>query len=66
LKLARDTNQLPPLSITQLQTRLDALVEDVAHAAKGLLAPGHRAALQGLAHYAINKWTDIAGAIESR
>jgi hypothetical protein len=64
LKRARDANQPTAPSITQLQIRLDALVEEISMMARRLLDAGDRAALRGLVAYAVNKWTHLARTVE--
>jgi len=66
LKQARDANQPTAPGITQLQIRLDALIEEISRMTHRLLDPGDRAGLQGLAAYAIRKWTDVAHFLENR
>src|SRR5664280_733367 len=52
LKQARDANPPTAPGITQLQIRLDALIEEISRLTHRLLDPGDRAALQGLTVYA--------------
>jgi hypothetical protein len=60
LQEVRDANQPTSLGITQLVIRLDALLEEVATMSRRLLDASERAGLQGLAAYAVNKWTRLA------
>ena len=64
LQEARDANQPASPGITQLLIRLDALLEEVANMSRRLLDPCERAGLQGLAGYAVNKWTRLARAVQ--
>lgn len=65
LKQARAAFQPPPPRITQLQIRLDALVEELSNMAHRPLALDEHAAVQGMVAYAINKLTHIAQTLES-
>ena len=64
LQEVRDANQPASPGITQLLIRLDALLEEVANMSRRLLDPCERAGLQGLAGYAVNKWTRLARAVQ--
>jgi hypothetical protein len=65
LKQARDTSLPVSPGIVLLQVRLDAVVEAIARMARHPLGPDHRAALQGLAAYAIRKLKDVVQSLES-
>jgi len=65
LKQARDVKHLPSPGITQLQNRLDALVEEIASMARRLLDAGELAALRGLVAYGTNQWTRLTRTVES-
>ena len=45
--------------------RLDALIDQISRLARRILDPDDRAALQGLAVYAIRKLTDVSQSLES-
>jgi hypothetical protein len=45
--------------------RLDALIDQISRLARRILGPDDRAALQGLAVYAIRKLTDVSQSLES-
>jgi hypothetical protein len=65
LKQARDASQLVSPGIALLQVRLDAVVAEFSKMARRPLGPDHRAALQGLAAYAIHKLKDVVQSLES-
>ena len=66
LKQARDAGQSAvPGGIVQLHVRLDALIDQISRLARRILDPDDRAALQGLAVYAIRKLTDVSQSLES-
>ncbi|MGA9626096.1 MAG: hypothetical protein WBL65_01270 [Bryobacteraceae bacterium] len=64
LKQARDASQPAAPNIVQLQIRLDAVVEGISRMARRPLAPDHRAALQGMATYAIHKLKEVSQSLE--
>jgi uncharacterized membrane protein len=51
-------------TVSQLQTRLDALIADMKRLDRPLLPATDRQSLRGLAHYAIDKWSDVARAYD--
>jgi len=65
LKQAREASQPAVPGIVQLHTRLDALIDQISRMARRILDPDDRAALQGLAVYAIHKLTDVSQSLES-
>ena len=65
LKQAREASQPAVPGIVQLHMRLDALVDQISRLARRILDPDDRAALQGLAVYAIRKLTDVSQSLES-
>ncbi len=64
LKQARDASQPAAPNIVQLQIRLDAVVEGISRMARRPLATDHRAALQGMATYAIHKLKEVSQSLE--
>jgi hypothetical protein len=66
LKQARNASLPASPGIVQLQVRLDAVVEGISRMARRRpLGPDHRAALQGLAAYAIHQLKDVVQSLES-
>jgi hypothetical protein len=65
LKQARDASQPVSPGIVQLQVRLDAVVEGISQMARRTLGPDHRAALQGMAAYAIRKLKEVSQSLEN-
>ena len=65
LKQARDASQPAAPGIVQLHMRLDAVIAEVSKMARRPLAPDHRAALQGMATYAIHKLKEVSQSLES-
>jgi hypothetical protein len=57
---------VPPRSgqVSQLLTRLEALLADMRHLNRPLLSPLERQSLRGVAHYAAEKWSEIARAYD--
>jgi hypothetical protein len=49
-----------------LQIRLDAVVEGISRMARRTLSPDYRAALLGIAAYAIHKLTEVSESLEIR
>jgi hypothetical protein len=66
LKQARDASQPASPGIVQLQIRLDAVVEGISRMARRTLSPDYRAALLGIAAYAIHKLTEVSESLEIR
>ena len=65
LKQARDASQGAVPGILQLHMRLDAVIAEVSKMARRPLGPDHRAALQGMATYAIHKLKEVSQSLES-
>ena len=65
LKQARDASQPAAPGILQLHMRLDAVIAEVSKMARRPLGPDHRAALQGMATYAIHKLKEVSQSLES-
>jgi hypothetical protein len=65
LKQARDASQPAMPGIVQLHMRLDAVIAEVSKMARRPLGPDHRAALQGMATYAIHKLKEVSQSPES-
>ena len=65
LKQARDASPGTVPGIVQLHIRLDAVVEGISRMARRPLGPDHRAALQGMATYAIHKLKEVSQSLES-
>jgi hypothetical protein len=59
-------SRFPPHSdtVSQLLTRLEALLEDMRRLNHPLLPPLERQSLRGVAHYAAQKWSEIARAYD--
>lgn len=66
LQLRNAEFQLPPSpsAVSQLLTRLEALLSDVRRLNRPLLTALERQSLRGLAHYAVEKWSEIARAYD--
>jgi len=66
LQLRNAESQLPPSpsAVSQLLTRLEALLFDVRRLNRPLLTALERQSLRGLAHYAVEKWSEIARAYD--
>lgn len=66
LQLRNAESQVPPSSsaVSQLLTRLEALLSDVRRLNRPLLTALERQSLRGLAHYAVEKWSEIARAYD--
>jgi hypothetical protein len=65
LKQARDASQPAAPGIVQLHMRLDAVIAELSKMARRPLGPDHRAALQGMANYAIHKLKEVSQSLES-
>ena len=65
LKQARDASQPAVPGILQLHMRLDAVIEGISRMARRPLGPDHRAALQGMAAYAIHKLKEVSQSLKS-
>jgi hypothetical protein len=66
LKQVREAGQPASPGIAQLVIRLDALLEEVSTMSRRLLDAGDRAGLQGLAAYAVDKWTRVQSEMRNR
>jgi hypothetical protein len=66
VELRNAQSQVPPPSgvVSQLLTRLEALLSDVHHLNRPLLTAIERQSLRGLAHYAVEKWSEVARAYD--
>ncbi len=66
-QLRNAQSHFPPRSdtVSQIQTRLDALHSDMKHLDRPALPAMERQSLRGLAHYAIEKWSELASAYDS-
>ena len=65
LKQARDASPGTVPGIVQLHMRLDAVVEGILRMARRPLGPDQRAALQGMAGYAIRRLKEVSQSLES-
>lgn len=65
-QLRNAQSRLPPSSgaVSQFLTRLDALLSDMRRLNRPLLTAMERQSLRGLAHYAVEKWSEIARAYD--
>jgi len=66
LQLRSAQSQFPPRSdtVSRLLTRLDALLSDTRDLDRRVLPALERQSLRGLAHYAAEKWSEIARAFD--
>ena len=64
LKQARDASQGTVPGIVQLHMRLDAVVEGISRMARRTLGPDQRAALHGMAGYAIRRLKEVSQSLE--